>query len=133
MSQEQNIALAERAFEAFTKRDMEPFVACFHPSVEFMLPRNHLEGGSYRGLDGIRRAWADVYETWEDFRFQRRESRATGDYVVVLGRATNVGKGTAPTVGYDAAYVLKIEQGGIIRWQPYTSSAEALKAVGLEE
>ena len=73
MSQEQNIALAERAFEAFTKRDMEPFVACFHPSVEFMLPRNRLEGGSYRGLDGIRRAWADLYETWEDIRFWQQD------------------------------------------------------------
>src|SRR4029077_9389897 len=100
MSQEQNIALAERATEAFLKRDMDAFVACFHPSVEFMLPRNRLEGGSYRGLDCIPRALADVYETWEDIRFQRRESRATGDYVVVRGRTTNVGKGTAPTVGY---------------------------------
>ena len=52
---------------------------------------------------------------------------------MVLGRTTNVGKGTAPAVGYDAAYVLKIEQGSIIRWQPYARSAEALKAVGLEE
>ena len=52
---------------------------------------------------------------------------------MILGRTTNVGKGRAPTVGYDAAYVLTIEQGSIIRWQPYTSSAEALKAVGLEE
>jgi ketosteroid isomerase-like protein len=133
VSQEQNLALAERALEAFTKRDMEPFVACFHPGAEFMLPRNSLEGGSYRGFDGIRRAWADLYETWEDIRFQHRESRATGDHVVILGRTTNVGKGTAPTVGYDAAYVLTIEQGSIIRWQPYQSSAEALKAVGLEE
>ena len=37
------------------------------------------------------------------------------------------------TPPHDGAYVLKIEQGSIIRWQPYTSSAEALKAVGLEE
>src|ERR1051325_4695610 len=128
MSQEQNIALAHRALEAFTKRDMEPFVACFHPSVEFMLPRNSLEVGSYRGFDGIRRAWADLYETWEDIRFRHRESRATGDYVVILGRTTNVGKGKAPTVDYEAAYVLTIEHGSIVRWQPYTSSAEALKA-----
>ena len=122
-----------QAFHELSNERVLVLARAYARSVEFMLPRNSLEGGSYRGLDGIRLAWADVYETWEDFRFQRRESRATGDYVVVLGRATNVGKGTAPTVSYDAAYVLKIEQGSIIRWQPYTSSAEAPKAVGLAE
>jgi hypothetical protein len=64
------------------------------------------------------------------FNTEKAERRVTTSWSWV---ARNIGKGTAPTVGYDAAYVLKIEQGSIIRWQPYTNSAEALKAVGLAE
>jgi len=133
MSQDQNIELVERVSDAFARRDVEAYVECFHPSVEYVLPRNLLEGGSYRGLDGVRRAYADFLKTWDDYRFQREDVRAIGDYVVLFGRATIVGKSTAQSVELQAPVVFKIQHGKIIKFQPYTSHAEALKAVGLEE
>jgi ketosteroid isomerase-like protein len=133
LSQEENKELVKRMSEALVRRNIEACVECFHPSVEFILPRNILEGGSYRGLDGVRRALADTFETWEDYRFHREDIRAIGDYVVWWGRATVVAKGRAPAVEYQAAYVAKIQQGKIIKLQPYRSKDEALKAVGIEE
>jgi ketosteroid isomerase-like protein len=133
MSDEQNFQLVGRIFEALARRDFEDFVECFHPAVEFMLPRNILEGGGYRGLDGVGRAWADIWADWDDFRYEQEDIRAVDDTVVSLGLATNVGKDRGPSIEYQAAYVLKIQQAKVIKFQPYLSHQEALKAVGLAE
>jgi len=115
------------------RRDLDGWLDCFHPSVEFFLPRNVIEGGSYRGLDGVRRAWADLFEAWDDYRYEQADVRGLDDRVVSLGRATNVGKGGGPSVEYEAAYVAHVEDGKIARWRPFLSHQEALKAVGLAE
>jgi ketosteroid isomerase-like protein len=133
MSQERNIQLVERPFEAFARRDLAGWLDCFDPSVEFFLPRNVIEGGSYRGLDGVRRAWADLLEAWDDYRYEQFDIRALDDRVVTLGTATNVSKGGGPSVAYEAAYVVRVRAGKITQWRPFLSHAEALKAVGLEE
>jgi ketosteroid isomerase-like protein len=133
MSPEQNVQLVERFFETLARRDLDGWLDCFHPSVEFFLPRNVIEGGSYRGLDGVRRAWADLFEAWDDYRYEQADVRGLDDRVVSLGRATNVGKGDGPSVEYQAAYVAHVEDGKITRWRPFLSHQEALEAVGLEE
>ena len=132
MSQE-NVELVRAAVRAFGARDPEGWVNCFHPNVEFLLPRNVMEGGSYRGHEGVRRALADVFETWAAFRFEIQDIRQVHDRVVVLGRAINVGKGDAPAVEYQSAYLAKLRDGKIAYWRPYQSHAEALEAVGLSE
>jgi ketosteroid isomerase-like protein len=133
MSQEPNVQLVERFFEMLARRDVDGWLDCFHPSVEFFLPRNVIEGGSYRGLDGVRRAWADLFEAWDDYRYEQADVRGLDDRVVSLGRATNVGKGGGPSVEYEAAYIADVEDGKITRWRPFLSHQEALKAVGLAE
>ena len=134
MSQERNIELVRRAEEAaFRRRDIKAFLDCFHPRVEFVLRRNVLEGGSYRGLDGVRRALADMSETWADLRYERQDVRAIDDLVVSLGEGAYVGKGAAPTVESQTAWVCKIHQGKILKAQVFGSHSEALKAAGLEE
>ena len=96
-------------------------------------PRNVLEGGSYRGHDGLRRALADAFETWEDFHFDLEDTRAVDDFVVALGQTTNVGKGDAPAVEYQSAYLFKLREKMIAYSRPYQSHREALEAAGLSE
>jgi ketosteroid isomerase-like protein len=132
MSQE-NVEIVRRAFSAFQGRDSEAWVNCFHPDVELLLPRNVLEGGSYRGHEGVKRALADAFETWEAFRFDIQDLRTVDDRVIALGRATNVGKGDAPTIEFQSAYLFKLCEGKISYFRSYQSHSEALEAVGLKE
>ena len=131
MSQE-NVELARQALRAFLARDVEAWAGCFDESAELLLPRNLLEGGSYKGHEGIRRAFADAFETWEDIRIEVEDARAVDDLVVLLGRTTNVGKGR-PAVEYQSAYLFKIRDGKITYFRPYQSHREALEAAGLSE
>ena len=125
--------IVHAAFRAFEAKDSEAWVNCFHPNAEFLLPRNILEGGSYRGHEGVRRALADSYETWEGIRIEIQDMPEVDDRIVVLGRTINVGKGDAPTVEYQSAYLVKLRDGKIAHWRPYQSHVEALEALGLAE
>ena len=112
------------------ERDEAGFVECFDANCEFLLPRNLLEGGSYRGPEGARRALADVYAAWEEVCFEIEGIRTKGSRVVVLSRTTNVARG-APPVTYPTAYFYEIRGGRILYFRPYQSVAEALEAAGL--
>ena len=95
MSQE-NVEVVQAAFRAFEAKDSEAWVNCFHPNTEFLLPRNVLEGGSYRGHEGVRRALADSYETWEGFRIEIQDMREVDDRVCCLGPNHQRGQGRCP-------------------------------------
>jgi hypothetical protein len=74
MSHENVEEIYERLTKAFfVDRDVEAFVECFHPEVEVLLPRNVLEGGATRGHPGVRQAFGDAFEMWEDLRFELHE------------------------------------------------------------
>jgi ketosteroid isomerase-like protein len=133
MSRESVEEIVQRATQAWAGRDVDAWVECFHPDAELLLPRNLLEGGSYRGHAGIRQAFADAFETWEDFRFELDELRVIDDGALALGQTVNVGKGDAPTIEYQSAYLIRLRDGKIAYWRPYQSHREALEAVGLRE
>src|SRR5262249_43934469 len=110
MSQE-NVEVVQAAVRAFEAKDSAAWVKCVHQNVELLLPRNVLEGGSYRGHEGVIRALADSYETWEGIRIEIQDMREVDDRVVVLGRTTNVGKGDAPSVEYQSGFVCRMKEG----------------------
>ena len=62
--------LVERAFDAFTRRDLEAFLEMAHADVEVMLPTAEIanEGRPYVGHEGIRDYFRDVAEVWEELR-----------------------------------------------------------------
>jgi ketosteroid isomerase-like protein len=132
MTQE-NAELAGRMLRLIEERDEEGFVECIDPNCEFLLPRNLLEGGSYRGREGASRAFADIYATWKEVRFEIEDVRTADAHVVVLSRTTNVGKGGVPPVSYPTAYLYEIQAGRIVYFRPYQSATEALEAAGLQQ
>ena len=133
MPRENVETIIHRATKAFSDRDVDAFVDCFHSEAELLLPRNLLEGGSYRGHTGVRQAFADAFETWEEIRFELDDIRVLDDGAVALGRTTNVGKNDAPSVEYESAYLVRLRDGKIAYWRPYQSHHEALQALGLSE
>ena len=129
----ENAEIVRAAMRAFEEHDPDAWVGCFHPDAELLLPRNLLEGGSYRGLEGARRALADAFETWAGFRIDLQDIRTVEDRVIALGRITNIGKGGAPAVEYQSAHLFDLNGGKIVYMRPYQDHAEALRAAGLSD
>ena len=132
MSRE-NVEVVRRFIQAWNERDSETLAELTHPEGEIVLPRNLLEGGSYLGPDGARRALADAMETWDEVHIEIEATREIGDQVAVLARTVNTAKRGGPRTEYKPAYLMRLRGGKLVYLQPFMSHPEALEAVGLSE
>src|SRR4029078_13578702 len=80
MSQE-NVDAVRSTFEAFQKRDLDAFLDCFDPDVEYRSLVLEVEG-TYRGREGMRRWWDGLLDVFPDWNPQIVDSREVGRCVV---------------------------------------------------
>jgi Ni/Co efflux regulator RcnB len=82
---EENVEVVNTLFAAFARRDFEAAAGVLDPSVEV---RPAIVGGPegvvYRGLDGMRRFWADIDAAWAEFRIAPEEFRELDGEILVL-------------------------------------------------
>jgi ketosteroid isomerase-like protein len=130
---ERNTQVVRKAFDAFTRRDVDAAVESMDPEVELHLPETAALAGEpspYRGHDGVRRYFQHVKKVWERLEVFLHEYHETGDQVLVVGRVRAQGRdgriGDTPV-----HWVWQIEDGRITRGSVYTDREEARAAVGL--
>lgn len=64
MSQ-QNVERFRRIPEAWNRRDLEAYLELLDPEIEWFPGATRVEGGAYRGRQGIRQFWADIEATFD--------------------------------------------------------------------
>jgi ketosteroid isomerase-like protein len=83
------MALVERLYDAFNRRDSAEIVAVCDKRMEFY-PAATAEAvgreAPYVGPDGLRAYLADVAEVWEELRISPSELQRRGDTLLVRGR-----------------------------------------------
>jgi len=131
VSEPENVARVRRAFDAFSRRDVEGLVAACAEDIEFHLPTAQLTrvGLPYRGHEGVRTYMRDAARVWAELRLEPREFHETGDLVVATGRVYAWGSGRV--VDTPAAWVWQLRDGLAVRVDVYESRAEALSAAGI--
>jgi ketosteroid isomerase-like protein len=127
MTQE-NVELAKRFYAAWNARDADALAEMAHPRGEILLPRNLLEGGSYIGPEGIRRALADALETWEETLVFVEEVRGEGDQLAVHGRTFNRPRG-GPRTETVFWYAMRFREGKLAYFRPCMTYEEAVDAI----
>jgi uncharacterized protein len=70
---------------------------------------------------------------WDDFRFDVEKIIDGGDSVVVVVRETGRGRSSGVPMAHNYCHVWSFEAGSIATATAYSSKADALRAVGLEE
>jgi ketosteroid isomerase-like protein len=127
-----NVAVVKRAYDAFTRRDVEGLVATCAPDVEFHLPTARLTrlGLPYRGHDGVRTYVRDAARVWAELRLEPRAFHERDDLVVAVGRVYAWGAGRV--VDTPAAWVWQLRDGVVRRVDVYENASEALSAAGIE-
>ena len=82
MSQE-DVERAYRAFDAFNRRDLDAFLGLIHAEVEFTTRFIEMAGDPYyRGHEGIREWWEDLFRIFPDFSVETLGARDLGDIVI---------------------------------------------------
>jgi ketosteroid isomerase-like protein len=135
MSQE-NVVLANRAFDAFAQRDIDAFVAFHDPDCEIQ-PLLADVRGSYHGHDGVREWLDDLFGAFPDFSFHPDEVRELGDRTLAAARVSAHGAhgmdSAAPMIDQVNWILAEWSDERVVWWGTYRSEAEALEAVRLRE
>jgi ketosteroid isomerase-like protein len=92
-----------------------------------------VEGGSFRGSEGVEKYFEELRDTWEEIRLVGKESRDLGDRVLLLMRIEGRGRGSGVPVDAPFGVVIDFRDGKISRTRSYLDHGEALRAAGLSE
>jgi ketosteroid isomerase-like protein len=125
--------LIERAFDAFTRRDLDTFLQMSRADVEVMLPTAEIanEGRPYVGHEGIRNYFRDVAEVWEELRVIPQLLAVRDDVIVVIGRA--YARGVMGITDTPAGWVVRRVDGRVRSLHVFWNRQEALAAGGVTE
>ena len=133
MSQ-QNVELGYRAADAFTRHDLDAFLALCDPDVEFVSRHVGLEGGDpHRGHDGVRIWWKDLLAVFPDCSSEIEEVRDLGDVTIARHHFRGRGIGSEAPIGQTTWQVTRWRHQKAVWWRSCLSEAEALEAAELRE
>jgi ketosteroid isomerase-like protein len=130
---EENVELHYRAFDAWNRRDLDTWLELADEEVELAPLDRELEGGSYRGHDGIRSFWETYLSIFPDFSVEVDEVRDVGDVTVARIRLRGHGTGSDVPVEQPVWQVVEWRSRKCVSWRSFRSEAEAIEAAGPRE
>jgi ketosteroid isomerase-like protein len=131
----ENVELIRRSFDAWSRGDVDGFVALYHPDCKWDF--SHFDGwpeeDTYTGHSGLRRLFEQWLSAWEDFRVEPEELTPVDDErVLVQARTFSHGRGSGVYVESPPFWqVCTLREGKLLRVVSYTDGDEAREAVGL--
>jgi ketosteroid isomerase-like protein len=124
-----DIALLERMFEEWERGEYwnaEPY------ADDVVFVRSGPDGGEYRGLVDLGRAWRDFLGAWADMKIkgERIVPGPRGVYVLML-QLQGRGHGSGMAIEADVANVVQMEDNQVKRLEMYWDRGAALAAAGV--
>ncbi|MHC1559164.1 nuclear transport factor 2 family protein [Actinomycetospora sp. C-140] len=81
-----NTEIVVAGYQAFAEQDMPTLLGLFDPDIEWYIPDELPEGGTYRGPDGVLQFFGTLQETYTEFRVEPEQFSADeNDRVLVEG------------------------------------------------
>ncbi len=134
---EDNIEIVRRLVEAnrsgAPEETVERAVALAHEDLEFTSRLTSVEGSTYRGHDGLRRYFADLADTMQDWGNELNELRAVGNDAVMADVTFRATGRSGMDVELRSAAVIVLSAGKALQVHAYPTPEEALEAAGLSE
>lgn len=127
-----NAALIRRGYEALARRDIEVWLAGFHPDAELNEFADHPDQGSFHGHDGLRKWLEEGMDSLTvDSRFEVEELVERGDRVLAIARFK--GRELRGGIEFNARvfHVFEMRDGLVARVSGYHGEAEARRAAGM--
>ena len=132
MSQ-QNVALIRSLYEAFGRGDVPAVLAAMDPAIVWNEAENfpYADKNPYVGPNAIvEGVFARLGGEWDGFSVSLEELHDAGDIVVATGRYGGAHKKTGTRIHAQFAHVWGLRGGRVARFQQYTDTLQAAKAVG---
>jgi ketosteroid isomerase-like protein len=128
----ENVEIVRQFSECWKRLDWDGMAELVDPNIEQHGTVGGVEEGRVRrGLSEIRRDYESTEETWDEHRFETQKLIDAGDQVVVFQREYQRGRSSGVELVVDAAALVELRDGRIVRMQGYMDRAAALNAAGL--
>ena len=129
---EEQLAVSRAWAQAWERGDVDAAVALTTQDVEFKSKLVGVEGGAYRGHDGLRAYFADITDTLTERRMTIEEADDFGDVALMRATMGAIGAASRTPLTWEIWPVTHYEDGGLISSSiVYASRDEALAAEGL--
>jgi ketosteroid isomerase-like protein len=125
-------AIYRQALDAWNERDVERFLTFCHPQCEMRSIITQVEGGSYRGHDGVRRYFADLEQTLEDPQLELVEIEERGEWVIASHRGRARGTASGAPLEWEVTQAARFQDGLCVFSVGQATREAALAAAGLE-
>jgi ketosteroid isomerase-like protein len=127
--------VARRVLDAYNRRDIDGLFAELATPDFVWYPAmvRGLDGGGYRGREGVERFNVDHSENWEELQGVAEEFRDLGNRVLVLGRLRGRGKASGVPVDQPFAGIFDFRGDRVWRYRAYFDHAEGLRVAELSE
>ena len=119
-------------YSAAAREDVEGVVAQLSPRYEFYPEADSPMELAYRGHEGARRYFAEMFEAWEILSFRVERLLDVGDSVVALFQMRNRGRGSGIELDERWGEVWQTEGDQLVSSRFYTSHGAALSDAGLD-
>jgi ketosteroid isomerase-like protein len=132
--QDPDFEVVLRAWQAFSRVDLDGMVNELHPRVVAVPFGATLEGRSYSGVEQIKLWWRDeILGAWEFFRVLVDGFQRVGNRLLVTGHWYARGIESGIELEMAASWIIDVRDGKIAYWRTYTEPAQARRDIGLEE
>ncbi len=131
MSQE-NVEAVRRQHKHFN-RTGEVLPEVYDPEAEWMAAREDPDAETHRGLEAIRRYFAQWTGMFEGIDFRAEQLIDAGDKVFAWVRFSGTGATSGAPVEMEQAQIWTFRDGKVVRVEEYFDRREALEAAGLQE
>jgi uncharacterized protein len=122
MSEQQNLDVVRRAYEAFGRGDIETLLSLLDENIEWRTPgpADLPTAGVRRGRQAVGAFFGLLNQTFDIQRFEPQAFLADGDRVVVLGSDTALLRATGKLLVDEAwVHAFTVKDGRIVGFQEY--------------
>jgi ketosteroid isomerase-like protein len=126
-----NVALIREFTEAFNRHDIDYMLSQVDPEVELHEWPAAPGAGTYRGHDGVRKAFDSWFEVWAWMHVEIVDVVEAEDTVMVTLRQRAKGKGSEVEVEIESFNVYTVRDGKLTRLELFTEREPALAAARL--
>jgi ketosteroid isomerase-like protein len=126
------IDLVKRSYDAFERGDLDGVLGDMDPEIEWQQAQGLPHGGTYHGVDEVRRNIFDPLEEqwWDEFSAVPTEFLDAGGEVVVLGRYVGVAKETGKHLDVPFVHVWTVRGERAVRFRQFLDTAGWVEALG---
>jgi ketosteroid isomerase-like protein len=129
----ENVEIVRRFADGWQRGDWDGMAELADPDIELHGTVGGVEEGRVRrGVAEIRRDFESNEEIWDEHRVEIEELIDAGDRVVLFQREYQRGRSSGLELVLDAAVLVDLRDGRIVRLQGYMDRGAALEAAGLQ-